>query len=269
MNAPEIYTYSNYTKYLEDLFAFQNLRAWRSKLAHAINCQSAYITRVFKGDADFSLEQADFVNEYLGHNTNESHYLMLLVQRARSGTNSLRSYFEQQISRCREEALSAQRSQGTKRIQSTHHKVQYYSDWLYSAVHVALSIPELKSKKNISKYFALSETKVANLLDFLIESGLVEKTPQGLYQMTNQSIHVAKIDPMVINHHRNWRLKSMAKMTTADDRDLFFTGVSTISRSDFLKIKGILSSAIKQSRRVVQPSKGEQLCCYNIDLFSF
>jgi hypothetical protein len=52
-------------------------------LSRAIGCQTAYTAQVLKGTAHFSLEQAEAINDFLGHPEEQGHLLLLLIQRER------------------------------------------------------------------------------------------------------------------------------------------------------------------------------------------
>ncbi|MEK7395435.1 MAG: hypothetical protein AAB116_00725, partial [Candidatus Poribacteria bacterium] len=91
-----IFEYKDYKAYLKEILnrRSENERGIRTRLAEAIYCHNGYVSQVLNGAAHFSLEQAEAINKYLGHNKDQSSYLLLLVQHARAGTSGLKEYFK-------------------------------------------------------------------------------------------------------------------------------------------------------------------------------
>lgn len=82
LNALSAYAFTDYKIYLnkklDDLD--EGGRGARARMSRAIGCQTAYTARVLRGDAQFSLEHAEGINDFLGHNEGQGHYFILLVQ---------------------------------------------------------------------------------------------------------------------------------------------------------------------------------------------
>ena len=94
-----IFDYTDYKKYLKDGLKQKpkSGHGFKSAMASAIHCQSAYISRVLNGDAHFSLEQAYALNGFLGHSEEEAEFFILLVSYARAGTQPLERFFLRKI----------------------------------------------------------------------------------------------------------------------------------------------------------------------------
>ena len=91
-----IYQYRDYKKYLHDYIQSQPGKGYgfRSRIAETTHCDTAYVSQVLRQNAHFSLEQAEDLNDLLGHTQDESEYFLLLIQLARAGTPKLRARTE-------------------------------------------------------------------------------------------------------------------------------------------------------------------------------
>ena len=83
-----LFEFRDYKAYLRQALERrrEHERGSQARLAESLRCQSAYLSMVLRGSADLSIEQADGVNVFLAHSAKESHFFLILVQRARAGT---------------------------------------------------------------------------------------------------------------------------------------------------------------------------------------
>src|ERR1700733_5866480 len=97
--AIDIFDYLDYKSYLKarlDDPEEGGGRGARSRLSEAIDCQTAYTAQVLRGSADFSLEQGESINEFLGHTYEQGNFLLLLIQHKRAGTQRLKERFRRE-----------------------------------------------------------------------------------------------------------------------------------------------------------------------------
>ena len=90
-----IYIYSNYSTFLRNYIKGlpKNGRGEINRIAENLRVHPTLVSQVLGGSKDFSLEQAHILSKYLGLNSMESDYFLLLVQKARAGTTDLKNYF--------------------------------------------------------------------------------------------------------------------------------------------------------------------------------
>src|SRR5690348_10459892 len=133
-----IFDHDSYKLYLNerlDDHTSSGGRGSRTRLSKAISCQTAYTAQVLRGSAHFSLEQAEAINDFLGHTEEEGHFLLLLIQRERAGTKSLRQRFNRQIKAIRDKRhLLVNRLQIVQPL-GPNEQMTYYSSWHYAAIH--------------------------------------------------------------------------------------------------------------------------------------
>jgi hypothetical protein len=88
------------------------------------------------------------------------------------------------------------------------------------------------------------------------------------YEASNKFLHLDKGSPIIGQLHSNWRLKAVDAVRMDQPDNLHYSGVMTMSLSDFAKLKSKFTECLKESVEVVKESKDEQLVVLGIDLFS-
>jgi uncharacterized protein (TIGR02147 family) len=264
-----LFEYRDYKKYLSDIIDQMpnHGRGERSKIAAVLRCHIAYISQVLNGDAHLSLEQADVLNQHLGHTSDESDFFLLLVLIARAGTKSLREHYIRKL-----DQILAQRTVLKNRLQyqkelSPQVQATYYSAWYYAAIHMMLDISELRTKEGISDYLSLPIGIVSEVLEFLVASGLA--TQKGAtYENGLAKLHLGSDSPMISKHHTNWRLQALQSLERKDSRALHYSSVITVEEKLVPQIREALVQAIEHVRSVMKPSsKDEVIYCYALDFF--
>lgn len=259
--------YRDYKKYVTAwLNQDSTPRGTKNRLAQFIQCQPSYLSQVLNGLPDFTLEQGFRANEFLAHTEIESRYFLLLIQLARAGTPGLKNHFQAQV-----EEVQKSRFHLKKRLSSTEDipekfKHEYYSTWIYGAVHVALSIPHFQNPKTIAERFHLPIQKVKDVIEFLETAGLVE-IKKDTYVLTKNRIHLDGQSIFIQRHHINWRSQSLQSVEKAFEDDLHYSNVIAISKNDFPKIKEIFVTAIEEARKIIKPSAEEEIYAMTLDFF--
>ncbi|HLD99879.1 MAG TPA: TIGR02147 family protein [Bdellovibrionota bacterium] len=263
-----IFDFKDYKAYLNENFKTRPSggRGVRSALANAIGCQSAYVSQVLNGPAHFSLEQADLINQFLGHTSDESGFFLLLVQLARAGTQSLRSHFQTQIEAVIGKRLILKNRLDVKQTLSPENQAVYYSAWYYAAVHVMLSIPELQTREALIRHLRLPPQRITDVLNFLVSVKLAVKSGTR-YQIGTTRIHLPSDSPLISKHHTNLRMLAIQSLDRNEEKDLHYSSVVTISKDDVLKIKSELVKNIETLKKVIRDSKEEVGYCLSFDFF--
>lgn len=260
-----IFEYKGYKPYLNDVLDQRN-RGERSRLAEAIRCHSGYVSQVLNGPAHLSLEQAELVNQFLGHSKDQSHFFLLLVQYERAGTATLKEHFNEQMKELIEKQFILKTRLRYKRSLSREDQAIFYSSWHYGAVHVLVSVPGCSTVKGISEYLGLPMEKTSEVVNFLLSVGLIVQVGDRL-DIGTTHIHLENDSPMISKFHTNWRLQAVQSLDHQRPEDLHYSSVITASYEDSPKIREILVKAIEEVRAVVRPSKNEAAFSYSIDFF--
>jgi uncharacterized protein (TIGR02147 family) len=239
----------------------------RSKIAIALRCQSAYLSQVMKGDAELSLEQGDLLSGYLNLNEEEAEFLLLLIDLGRAGTRSLSDRLMRRIQKIRDF-----RSQLKNRIKprgslTLEAQTEYYSSWIYGAVHLMVSIPGLRTRESLLKATKLQSDELNRILDFLCETGLLV-SEGGRFKPGNTILHLPNDSKLIKQHHGNWRNRAVESITHEKKHDLHFTSVASFAYADVPTVRDILLKTIDQIRAVIKKSEPEDcVFSYGMDLF--
>jgi uncharacterized protein (TIGR02147 family) len=238
----------------------------RKGMAEVVGCQTAFISQVLKGNAHFSLEQADKLNPFLGHSKEESSFFLLLVQFTRAGTDSLRAHFLAQI-----QEQVGRRSHLKERLKTTHELSNednsiYFSSWSYAAVHVLLSVPGYQTKAAIAETLHWPVDRVGEILEFCVSRGLAMQSGDQ-YSVGPAHIHLGNDSSMIVKHHMNWRVKALEVLDQERTEEMHYSSVVSVSGADIPKIKAIFADALTAARKIVADSKEEALYSICLDFF--
>ncbi|MBA2404692.1 MAG: DUF4423 domain-containing protein [Bdellovibrionales bacterium] len=236
------------------------------KMAKAMSMHTTQVSQVFKSSRELTLEQADALSDYLKLPYLEKRYFLDLVNFQRAGTQKLKSFYKKSLKDIKGESDQLKNRLKVKKTFSETEKAIYYADSIYSEAHLLTTIPKMNSLESISKRLKKDPGYVEEILQFLLETGLVKMGPKGLEVGDNQ-IHIDAQSPHVLHHHRNWRLKALQKQSLREANDLFYTGPMTLSREDFEKCKEILRLSLENIYKIIEPSPSENLYCLNFDFF--
>ena len=263
----DIYNFRSYKVYLRSLVGEPGTRhGIRSKIAKALGCQPTFISQVFNRESHLSLEQADLLSTYLDHSDEEKEYFMLLIQKERAGTRSLQDYFRRQLDEKLNRRLVLTDRLKMKDALSPEEQAQYYSSWIYAAVHIALTIPELRSRDKLALQFGLTKKKTDEVLEFLIGCGIIGSKADN-YALQKTRIALRSDSPNISKHHSNWRQRAIVSLDHDQTDDLHYTAVFSLSREDARQIRDQVLELLNEQRKLVADSKEEILIGYCFDIF--
>lgn len=237
-----------------------------SKLADAIGVSSTFISQVYAGTKEFSLEQAVLAAEYIGLNNREKEYFILIVQKARAGHPALTSLLDQQIQRFKQVSKEVASHMPEFKTLDEATKATFYSDWIYSAIRQVSALPAHNSIDAISSRLQQPAHLIAEALLFLVESGLcIEK--DGEYFLGPSRTHLGPDSPWIKSHHTNWRLRAIDKIHDRNNNKLHYSSPMTLSLKDIPKGRQILLDAIRDLNAIVDKTTSEEFYCVNVDWF--
>jgi uncharacterized protein (TIGR02147 family) len=263
----EFRNYKAFLKYLENNKS-KNGRGFRADLARAAGCQTAYVSQVLNGKANFSLDQSHSLNRLLLHNKAESRYFLLLVEHSRAGTIELRKHLLEEMEDQIQRQLNLKERFKVKESLSEQDQMIYYSEWIYAAIHIAVTIINLQSSEAITQFLQIPKQKTEKILKFLTSVGLITKMGSDKYEIGTSRLHVGRDSVLLSKHHTNWRLQAINSLEREGEKDLHYTSIVSLSQTDVLEIKSRLVKEIESFNAIVKDSKEETLCCLALDFFS-
>jgi uncharacterized protein (TIGR02147 family) len=260
-----IIEYHDYIDLLKDLIACQpnSGRGVQTDLAEKLGCQQAYLSKVLAKKADLNTDQANGICQYFALSDSDTDYFINLVLLNRAGTARAKAYWQSKLQNIVRVKQELKKRLGDNTELKVEDKAIYYSDWSYAAIHVLTSIEAFQTPQAIAARLQLDLQKVRARLAFLEKINLVTKKNDH-YKITQASIHIGSDNAFVVNHHRNWRLRTLEKLGNSQD-DLHYSSVVTCSKADRIKIKEALINAIEQVRKIARTSKDESIYSYGID----
>lgn len=262
-----IYEFQDYKRYLRYWLKHNGPRGSQSKLADVAGCQRAFVSQVLQKEIHFSLEHAERINHFLGHTTEESRYFINLLSFARAGTQTLKDYFRQELNAILKNRLTLKDRLKNDKVLSHEDQSRYYSSWIYAAIHMAVMIPDLNTIEKLTKHFRVPQKKILEVVDFLTSRNLlIERS--GTLAVGNTHLYISNEDSqMIIKHHTNWRVQTIAALANEGPRDLHYSGVVTLSKDDALALKAYFIQCIEEAQKKIKDSKEEVLYVLGTDFY--
>ena len=264
-----IFQYLDYRALVLDLIKLRPSggRGERKKLATALGCQMAFVTHFLNGAKDISAEQAIKIAKYFSFKASELEYFVELVAYSRAGSAELREFYLQQLKKMQRQFESLQSRLDEDQSLSLNDQAKYYSHWLYSAIHMAATIPELQSVTALARHFHLPDTDLIPVIEFLSGKGLV-KFEMGNVRPGKKHIYISSDSPFVQHHHMIWRTRLLQDNRLANSDDLQYSLCFTASEKDWPAIREVLVRSISDCLQTIRPSPEEKLGALCIDLRS-
>jgi uncharacterized protein (TIGR02147 family) len=235
-----------------------------SRIAKALNIHTTMVTHVLKGAANFSIEQALSLADYLGLNELETDFLLALVQWERAGTTKAKDFYHRKIVEIRLKALNLTQRLGTQNKLSNSDRAFFYSSWVYTAIRLLTAIDRFQTPEALAHELDLPIGRVRAALEFLISRGLcTEENSKVRYAAMPTYLEASS--PLVSRHHQNWRHKAQERFERIRESDLVFTFPMVISDKDALRIREKLVQLIGEVKTLSEPSPSEELFVLNID----
>lgn len=263
-----IFEYKEYKKYVMDLIQSQRAegRGLKRDLAEAIGCQSPFISQVLGGELQFNPDQALACAKFFGLNRDETDFFLLLISKARAASQDAKKYFQETIEAKQQAHRQIKNRMKMKESVDQENQLIYYSSWTYSAIHMALTIPELRTREALAKKFNLEVTSIDQILEFLVKAQLAEKkgttfAPSGYWY------HLEKNSPSIMKHHTNLHLKSLQSLDSPKDHDIHYSAVFSCSKEDLARLEELILKTLADFNALVRPSKEEELAAVSLNLF--
>lgn len=263
----ELWNYHDYRKYIHSVISNSPNQGHGmiSLFAKKMGCRPSYVTQVINGKCNLSAEQSYELSMFLKHSDEETDYFSLLVQLARAGTPSLQIRLRKKIQSMRESNLSLSKQAKSKGDVSKEFAQVYYSNWIYSAVHILATIPAHATEKGMARYLGVSIKQIRSILLLLTSAGLIRKENEKI-KVTNANFFLSSSSPLILNHHQNWRIKVMESMKPASLQEVHLSTVLSMSKDDIEKLRTMTIDFIQKFRKQAKESKEEELVVLFLDL---
>ncbi|MBS1983727.1 MAG: TIGR02147 family protein [Bdellovibrionales bacterium] len=260
-----IYSHSDYKRYLIERTRVEGHGA-RQRLAQAIACQAAYVSHVLNGDRHLSVDQAEAVARHFALGSDETEYFVWLVEWARAGTPGARRLFARLLEQKRTQSLQLKKRVNISEELSDADKAIYYGSYIYSAVHMLVTIPKYRTVESIAQRLAQPSARIVAVLDFLTSRQLVTERA-GKFEAGSRYLFIDKESSFVLQHHSNWRLQAMQNAAKRSGEDLHLSLVVTLSEEDAQSLRQRVAEFVSEISGKIKESKEERLMNLNLDFF--
>jgi uncharacterized protein (TIGR02147 family) len=270
LDMQDFFSFTDYRELTWSLLKQKPKKGWGqlSKLAKSISVTSTLVSQILSGEKNFTPEQAAATCEFLNLTELETEYYLALVDYMRAGTPLLKGRIEQRMHNVQAQANNLKNRIDNLQELTSDSIAQFYSQWNYSAIRLLTSIPEYNTVEKIANYFSMPKNQVIQILDFLVQHGLVTKKSDQ-YSMGIARTYLPPQSPLVGQHHLNWRLKSLSKTNSLTSDEMMFTAPMTISKKDFDRILIVLRKQITEIFKTLEQTKPEVLANLNIDFLKY
>ena len=264
----ELFEYSNYVQYLNDLAKDQKARGrTKADLAKRLGCQAAYLSQVLGGKVHLTEEHILRLCESLEFDEIKTEFLLLLLRLAKAGSPNLKKYLlnrREQLRRASEELedhLPAEKRHATDEA-----GLYYTSSILASLIHVATSCEDFQIASSIAKRFSVDQKIVDQHLHQLEKFKMVEFR-EGRWIYSGTSLHFSKGSPLETQMQLARRLLALNQVSVRQETDLHYSVVFSSDQETFSKLRKLFLSAIEKMHKQVEPTPGEEVFAVCLDLF--
>jgi len=264
-----VFEYNEYKQCVNDWVQSQPKAGYGvySRIAQHLGTNSVVISQVFKGDRDLNLEQAAKLCEFMNLGTLETDYLLLLVQNGKAGTPGLKKILTRQLGEIRNRGQAIKNRVKHEQL-TDQDKALFYSNWYFIATWLAATIPQYSNVRNLSKHFRVPEPVLTEVLDFLLDKGLLVRKGANFDFGVNVT-HVPHDSPYVNKHHLNWRMKALQAMDQRREANLHYSAPMAMSQEIRTKVREEIVQLIQKTTKKVADSPSETLACLTIDFFDY
>jgi uncharacterized protein (TIGR02147 family) len=262
-----IFDFDSYREYLQAYVKRQETR-WGvlTQLAKAADCHRPYLTKVLDGDAHLTSSHLYSLAKFWNFTDAQNEYLLRLLEIEKATQPNYRKYLIQKNHDLKRREQKLDRVVTRQTLQPEAKDMIYHSSWIWSAIHVATSIPALQTSQAIAGRLNLPLTQVESVLSTLQEWGSV-KYERNRWKFAANEHHVPGDSPLATFHHSNWRSQAITNSQRQDPESLHYTVVQSVSREDYQRIRQILREAIQKTAKIAGPSAEETIFSFSCDLF--
>ena len=234
--------------------------------------QPSYLSQVLSSDKkDLNRDQAAELTEFLELGRIETQYFILLVEWNRCTSQANRRQLSEELKNLKVERLRLSKSLPASELtDDLTFKSEYFSSWVYPALHIALSIEHIQSERDLAKSLRLDIRAVRSKIDRLEREGIIAKKETGGWTVLKNFVHLdsnSDLHPINLSNWRNRAIHHSQSGAFNLDRDLLTSFCFALSEEDQMKLRTRLQKFLVEFYALVQPSPSERVCVLNIDFF--
>jgi len=266
---PSLFEYTSYRAYLKDRLEHLGPKSGlKRQAAQALGVHTTFISQAVLGKADLSLDQAERMNTFLRHSSEEGEFFLSLLIHDRAADDTLKKRYALKL-----EQKRAERAQIQKRLDKTkelinEHQERFYSTHVYGLLHVLASIPKFRSREALAKATGQPQETINGMIDFLLSVGVL-KTSKSQLVPGEGHIHLGRNSKHLRQHHTNWRMAAAQHLAFSKPTDLHYSLAFSCSQDDAIQIRESLLNHLKEMTKKIEASKEENAYVYCFDFFEW
>lgn len=264
MSEIKLKDFSDYVDFINTWIVNQPKKGYgiKGEIAEFLGVNTSYLSQILSGSLKLTEEHAIRMAEYFNFNGIEADYFLALVAHDRAGTANLKKYYKGKLADLKTELnqVISQREESKKDGLD-----QYFSSWIYTAIHIALSIRPM-TLEELADFCGFVPESLRPMVNFLHSHNfLIEKN--GKFEHSKENVTLAKGNEHLKLHHNNWRLRGIEEIQKNNEDNLHYTSIISCSVADSLVIKEKIRELIAEIREIIKESKDEDVFCFTADCF--
>jgi uncharacterized protein (TIGR02147 family) len=263
-----LYDSNDYKSFLRHkIFENRSVRGYKTRLARAAGCQKSFLSQVLNSHVHLTPDHAAGLCRLWKLEADEASYFLDLVAYARAATPALKGFIEQRLQQVRQQHKQVASRYANSKQLPLENLAEYYTSWHVAAVHVLMSVPGYSRSDALARRLKLSQESVNSTLKLLERMKLAQEQKNGEWKVLQHDLFLPRASPLVKSYHTAWRHKAAVQLQNEEPDALHFTTLYALSRADAMKIRNMVLEMIESTRKVMLPSKEEEMICLCCDLF--
>ena len=124
------------------------------------------LSHIVNGPKDLSAEQSLDLTQYLNLSNHAAEYFFYLVQYSKAGTKNLQQHLQKKMNSLRKMSCDLSSKFENKIEMTDADRGEFYSNWYYSAVHLATDLPKGNTVEGIAETLSLPRRLVKEKMEF-------------------------------------------------------------------------------------------------------
>jgi len=264
-NGRNIYSFESYREYLRSV-SVDDSRYSLSKIASAIKIHLSKLSKVLAGDQHLTPDQAYKIAKHLLCDTNETEYLLDLVQFERSADPEYRSHLSKKLNAARHAHLRPAEMTQPDRPLLQSEEVLFYSSTLFAEVWLLSMIEGENSFSQIMVRLKMSRPTLIQVTDFLVRIGLCSVQGEKLVPIA-RDLRLGASRARASHALINWRFLALEHIPSRGSDEMFYSEPMAISNSAYIKILNMLRTSIDDAKQKLSRERSQTIACLNVDFF--
>lgn len=260
-----VFTFKSYKLFLKEIC--QKERGLLTRIASAAGCELSYLSKCLSSEINITTDQAYKIAVYIRLKPLERKYFLALVELERAGDSNYKAYLQAGMDGMIKEHEDLSNRTTKETLENSYGVFNYHANWLHSAIHILVSIPEYQSLNSICQKLHLQKKVALKIIEDLISLKYIRKISNDKYEYLQGGTHTSKESPLVVMYHQNWRQRAVIDSQSSDTDGVHYTNLQSMTLEDYNRIKNLILETIEKSEKIAGPSLPKEMINLNIDLF--